>query len=92
MICPPSILRIRIHSPRRGFGIWLPLFLFWPPAVVVMAILAPMVLVLAVLLWPFGRGRPLLLFGPYVFRLICSFKGLEIAVETPPDQVLISFR
>ena len=92
MIWPPSILRIRIQSGRRGFRIWLPLCLFWPPAAVVMALLAPLVIVLAALVWPFGWGRPVLLTGPLLFKLFCSLRGLEMAVESAPQQVLISFR
>ncbi len=92
MIWPPSILRVRIRRRRRGFGIWLPLFLLWPPAVLVMSLLAPLVLVMAALLWPFGLGRPLLLIGSLLFRLFCSLRGLEVSVESSPEQVLISFR
>jgi len=39
-----------------------------------------------------GLSKPLLLTGPVLFRLFCSMRGLEIAVEKSSDQVLISFR
>jgi hypothetical protein len=37
-----------------------------------------------------GLGKPILLTGPLLFRLFCSIKGLEVAVEKSSEQVLIS--
>lgn len=92
MIWPPSLLRIRIGSSRIRFGLWLPLFLIWPLILLAMVILSPLILLCAALLWRWGLGKPLLLIVPILFRLFCSMRGLEIAVEKSPDQVLISFR
>ena len=92
MIWPPSVLRVRIRSSKRRFGLWLPLFLFWPPVLALALALFPIVLVLAILLWPTGRGRPLLLSGPAFFQLFCALRGLVIAVESPSSQVYIVLR
>ena len=92
MIWPPSLLRIRIRNSRFRFNLWLPLFLIWPIVLLAMVILSPLVLLCAALLWPFSLGKPLILTGPIFFRLFCSMRGLEIAVEKSPDQVQISFR
>ena len=54
MIWPPSLLVIRIGSVKGGFRIWLPLFLVWPPFVLIALALAPLVLLLSLLLWPMG--------------------------------------
>ena len=92
MIMPPSLLRIRIHSSNTRFSLWLPLFLIWPLILLVMVILNPLVLIGAILLWPMGLAKPILLTGPLLFRLFCSIKGLEVAVENFSEQVLISIR
>ncbi len=92
MIWPPSVLRVKLRSRDRRFTLWLPLFLVWPLVFALLAILGPFVLVLAILVWPLGWGRPLLLTGPLLFRLFCSLRGLEVNVEKPSEQVLISFR
>jgi len=89
---PPLFLRIRIGNSKRRFGLWLPLFLIWPPVLLLGLALFPLVLVLAVLLWPWGWGRTLLLTGPAMYRLCCGFRGLLIEVHSPPEQVYISFR
>lgn len=90
MILPPSLLRIRIRNRTTRFSLWLPLILIWPLILLAMVILSPLVLICAVLLWPMGLGKPILLTGPLLFRLFCSIKGLEVAVEKSSEQVLIS--
>jgi len=92
MSWPPSLLRIRIHQKDKRIALWLPLFLVWPPFMVLMVLFSPLVLILAVLLRPLGWSRPILLTGPILFRLFCSLRGLEIAVVRPPEHVIISFR
>ena len=92
MIWPPSLLRVRIRSRNKRFTLWLPLFLVWPLGLALLAILSPFLLVLAILLWPLGWARPLLLAGPLLFRLFCSLRGLEVNVEKSSEQVLISFQ
>ena len=92
MIRPPSLLRVRIRSRDKRFTLWLPLFLVWPLGFTLLAILSPFVLVLAILLWPLGWARPLLLTGPLLFHLFCSLRGLEVNVEKSSEEVLISFR
>ena len=64
MIWPPSLLGFHIGSVKRGFRLWLPLFLVWPPFVLAALAMFPLVFLLALLLWPIGLGRTLLLAGP----------------------------
>ena len=92
MIWPPSLLRVQISIGNKGFGLWLPLLIIWPPLLLLGLALAPLVILLALLLWPLGLGRTLILTGPLLFRLFCSLRGLEIAVEGPKERVLINFR
>ncbi len=89
---PPLFLRVRVHSGRRRFGVWLPLFLIWAPIFLLGLALFPLVLVLALVLWPWGWGKPLVLAGPALFRIVCALRGLLIDVHSPPQQVYIAFR
>ena len=88
----PSMLRVRIRSSNRRFGLWLPLFLAWPLIVLVALALLPMVLVLGLLLWRVGWGRPLLLAGPRVFGLLHGLRGLMIDIESPSGRVYVALR
>ena len=83
---------MRIRSRNKGFSLWLPLLIIWPLGFALLAILSPLVLVLAALLWPLGWTRRLLLCGPMLFRLFWSLRGLEVNVENSSRRVLISFR
>jgi hypothetical protein len=92
MMCPPSIMWVRIRNRRRRFGLWLPLFLIWPVVLVLGLVLLPLLLICAAVLWPTGWGRPLLLGGPVIFSLLCALRGLKVEVNQPSEQVLISFQ
>ena len=89
MIWPPSLLGFRIRGVGKGFGLWLPLFLVWPPFVLAALALLPLVFLLALLLWPIGRGRTLLLTGPWFFRMFCALRGLGIDVKSGTTRVSI---
>ena len=92
MIWPPSLLGIRIGKVDGGFRLWLPLFLIWPPILLMALVLFPFVLLLSMLLWPAGWGRTMLLTGPRLFRLFCALRGLVIDVKNGTNQVYIVFR
>ncbi len=90
MTLPPSILRLQLRGPQRRIRLWLPLFLLWPPLAIVGLILAPLVLLAAVVLWPRGWGRPVLMAGPALVRLVFALRGLKIEVDGPEQTVFIS--
>lgn len=92
MIWPPSLLRVQIRNSDKRFGLWLPLLIIWPPLLLPGLALAPLVILLALLLWPLHLGRTLILSGPLLFRLFCALRGLEIAVERPKERVIICCR
>ena len=91
MTWPPAFLRLRVRSPQRHFGLWLPLFPIWPLALVLALALSPFIVVLALFMWPWGGGKKLLLSGPTLFRLVCSLRGFHIDVQTHSEQVFVSF-
>ena len=92
MSFPPPIMRLRIQEDDRSFSLWLPLILIWPLIVVLGIALLPVVLILAILLWPTGWGKTILFGGPALLRVCCALRGLEIYVEETSQQVFISFR
>ncbi len=92
MILPPSLLGFRIKHGKRGFGLWLPLFLIWPPIVLAALVMLPLVLFLSLLLWPLGWGRTMLLTGPWFFRMFCALRGLVIDVTNGTNRVYIVIR
>ena len=89
MIWPPSLLGFRIQGVGKGFGLWLPLFLVWPPFVLAALAMFPLVILLALLLWPIGWGKTLLMIGPWFFRMFCALRGLVIDVKSGTTRVYI---
>lgn len=91
MMFPPSIMRIHVGEKEKGVRLWLPIFLLWPIVLLAALLMTPFVLVGAVLLWPRGWGRPLLLAGPLLLGLVFAARGLTIDVEEGPQRIYISF-
>jgi hypothetical protein len=89
---PPSVLRIRVADGEghSRVGLWIPLFLIWPVALVLYALLLPLIVAVSLMIWPSGYGKPLLLGGPCLFRVFWSLKGTEINVHNPTNQVIVS--
>jgi len=90
MKCPPLLLRLGIG--RRRFPVWLPLFLLWPVAAAVIIVLAPLVLLAALILRPLGWGKLVIISGPMFFGVLCALRGLELNLNLGNRLVLISFK
>jgi hypothetical protein len=87
---PPLWMRMRIHNRDTKFGLWLPLFLLIPIALVVLIILSPLILVAIIVLWPFGWGRTALLLIPAAWRVYCSMTGLRVEVQGRNETVYLT--
>jgi len=55
-------------------------------------VLAPLVLLAALILWPLGWGKPLLLSGPMLFGVFCALRGLEVNLDRGSRLTQISFK
>ena len=87
---PPMVMRMRFHNGDRKFGLWLPLFLLTPLALVVLIILSPLILIAVLVLWPSGWGKLALQVMKASFGLFCSMRGLKVAVCNHNECVYIS--
>ena len=91
MIWPPSLLHVRFKCRERHVNIWLPLFLLWPLLLVLALMLFPFVLVASLVVWYKDWGKPLFLFYPAVYHLFCALRGLRIDIRQGSDVVFFSF-
>jgi hypothetical protein len=80
---PPMVMRVQVREPgKRGFRIWLPLFLLWlvlallAVPLLILALLADAVLVLA------GRRLRLTRTILAVWGLVCQMRGLRVDVTS----------
>jgi hypothetical protein len=84
------LMHLRIQGEERGFGLWLPLFLLLPVALVVLIILSPLILIAVLVLWPSGWGKRALLVLRAAFEVFYSMRGLSIDIQSSNQCVYIS--
>ena len=87
---PPMLMHMRIEGERGGFGLWMPLFLLLPLALVVFIILSPLMLVATIVLWPGGWGKRALLTLVAALEVFWSMRGLSVDVHSGRQCVSIS--
>lgn len=85
----PLVLHIRVKpKSRKVFGLWLPLFILWLIVLPILAVFAPLVLIVSLLSWKYGKGR-LILFSYFsIFNLIFNLSGLKIDVQSKEDNIV----
>jgi hypothetical protein len=88
---PPLLMHLRIRNAQHRFGLWLPLFLIIPVALVVFIILSPLILLAVIVLWERGWGKTVLLAPWAAWRVFCATRGLRVDVENTRECVQISF-
>jgi hypothetical protein len=84
---PPLVAHVRVVTPRRAFGAWVPLFLIWLlvfPLVLPVLLVALLVTAVAAPRWRFGA----LAAGAY--GALCEARGTRIDVEGDGRRVLVA--
>ncbi|TET49954.1 MAG: hypothetical protein E3J55_03565 [Dehalococcoidia bacterium] len=78
---PPMLMHVKIHGKKRRPGLWLPLFLLVPLALVLLIVLSPLILLAVIILRVSGRRKPLSPAVKAVFRVVCSIRGIRAAFD-----------
>ncbi len=104
MTLPPMVLKVSVQNRRkRGFTLWIPLFIVVPFLLVIFILLLPLLLVAAVLavvvLVGRGRGGHLprmtllaLLALPRFFAIFWALRGFLVDVRSKSEHVFFSIR
>jgi hypothetical protein len=87
---PPMLVHLRIRNERRGFGLWLPIFLLLPLALAVFIVAAPLILIAIPIFWPSGRRKSALHILGAIFEIICSLRGIKVDMQSDYDYMCIS--
>ena len=87
---PPMLMHVKVQKEEGDFGLWLPLFLLWPLALVVLIILSPLILIAVLILWPSGWGKWVLKVLGAAFSISCAMRGLKVDVQHRDQVVYIS--
>jgi Na+-driven multidrug efflux pump len=54
---PPMLMHLKVKNEKADFGLWLPLFLLFPLALVVLIMLSPLILIGILVLLVLGQER-----------------------------------
>jgi len=54
---PPLLMHVKVKNEKSDFGLWLPLFLLFPLALVVLLVLSPLILIGILVLLMLGQER-----------------------------------
>ena len=87
---PPLWMRVKIRGENGNFGLWLPLFLLIPLALVVLIILSPLILIAVLVLWPSGWGKLAVLALWAAVVPFCSLRGLKVDIQNRRESVHVS--
>ena len=86
---PPAILRLSLtRADGRQWGVWLPLFLLWPVAAVVVVAAAPLWLLAGAFWWAAGRGRGVIVMPWRWAAAAFSLSGLLVEIEGPGERTM----
>ena len=91
MKCPPMLLHLQIPIGDSFIGLWLPWFLVYLLLLILMVIAMPFVIILATILIPTGKSRPLILAGPYVWHLLFNMRGLKVDIQQKNRKLMLNF-
>jgi len=87
---PPMLMHVKVKDEEHDFGLWLPLFLLLPLALVVLIILSPLILIAVLVLWPSGWGPWAVNVLKAAFGALCALRGLEVDIQDNEKHVYVS--
>ena len=92
MSFPPLVMCWQVSDGRRGLPLWVPLFLLWPLALVILLLLSPFLLVAAAVMWGGAWCRRLPRAARVLLRCLCSLRGLELDFQKGGERFRISMK
>ncbi len=87
---PPMLMHIHVKNEKSDFGLWLPLFLLLPLALVVLIILLPLIIVGLLIFW--DSGWPIWALKVLWAAIVSywSLRGLKVDVQDGNKYVYVS--
>ena len=86
----PIFMKMHIREKNKNkIRLFIPLICIWILVAAIMIALSPLILIAALISWPFGYGKNLLLIGPRLFFVIGALSGLVVQVEGSDEKVYI---
>ena len=74
---PPMVMWLKI----QWFGIWVPLFLLWPIALVLLLLIMPLVFIGMAIVGRISRFWVALRLVVVAYAIVCALRGLQIEIH-----------
>jgi hypothetical protein len=90
---PPILMHVKVKNKKANFGLWLPLFLLFPLALVVLLILSPLIIIGILVLLMLGQERWVEWGLRCIWFAIASswaLRGLQVDVQGRKGEVQVS--
>ena len=87
---PPMLMRIHVKNEKSNFGLWLPIFLLLPLALVVLIILLPLMILGMIIFWESGWPMWVLKVLWAAIVSFCSIRGLKVDVRSGNEYIYVS--
>jgi hypothetical protein len=88
----PIFLKIKVGR-KRGPDVKLviPVILIWLLLLLIMLLFAPLMIFIAMITWPAGYGKLILMIPVMVFSLIANLGDLVIDVKDKKEKIFVAF-
>lgn len=84
----PNVAEMRIQTPgRRGFWLWIPLFLLWIPVL----LLSPLLFLVLLGVCLAGRVNPWRAIAVF-WAILCSLPGTDVHISAHNSRILVRVR
>ena len=88
----PTMIRIQISEKGgKAFKIVFPVIFIWIILFAFILFLAPLMIIISLIIWPSGYGKPMLMFPLLLFITITALHNLFIDVQSKDEIIYISF-
>ena len=88
----PIFLKIKIGRKRgNDFKIIIPVIFIWLLLLLIMLLFAPLMIIIAMVTWPAGYGKLILMLPVMLFSLIANLGDLVIDMRDKKEKIFIAF-
>jgi hypothetical protein len=87
MNVPPLVARVRVHTPRRAYRLWVPLFLIWALLLLLLVPVLLVALAVTVLIAPRWTFVPA---ARGAWDVLCASRGTRVAVDGGRSRIFVA--
>lgn len=88
----PTMIKINItQTSGKNIRFIFPVIIIWIILFAFITLFSPLMVIIAILTWPFGYGKLLLVFPVMIYSVLVSLRDLLIDIRNNKEAIYISF-